>query len=151
MFALISMFPLFSRCKLPGSTALALVAKVQEKGADFIDYDCRSLSVRDGNQGVQGMIGINEPMDLQPFQCIPLKLARGDQGVWQFRVSHFWAKNGSTAKGKEAAPIIVVTTLMIRRVMMISGCVTFTILLKQMIVAYNQEVFKIYVIWKRSC
>ena len=56
MFAVISMFPLFSRCKLPGSTALALVAKVQEKGADFIDYDCRSLSVRQGNQGVQGMI-----------------------------------------------------------------------------------------------
>lgn len=56
----------------------------------------------------------------------------------------FLSWHGSTAKGKEGAPRIVVTILMIRRVMMIIGCVT--ILLKQIIVAYNQELFKIYMI-----
>ena len=90
---------------------------MQEKGADFIDYDCTSLRVSEGNQGMQGInpanqlrlvvypiiydgfftsqvvgngisepstVGTNEPMDLQPFP-----LDQGDQGVWQFRVSHF--------------------------------------------------------------
>ena len=48
-------------CKLPGSTALTALARgVQEKGADFIDYDCTSLRVSDGNQGMQGINPANQ-------------------------------------------------------------------------------------------